>query len=219
MTKKIVCLGAYGSGKSEYATNLAISFSNCTIIDLDVVNPYFRTRYLGDLFQGHGVNLIAPTASLKYADVPIILPQIAGAIVEKNRSIVLDVGGQVAGSRVIAQFAHLIKSQNFEVRLIVNTHRPDTDTRDKILMLIDNLQISSKLTISHIVANINLMEYTTLELVEKGIKSLVEVAKKRQLILKHYLVERVISKGFPKQILGVKKVEIDRYFRKPWEQS
>ncbi len=92
----IVVIGAYGSGKSEYSINLARKFSEqgekVTLVDLDVVNPYFRSRDVREKFEEHGITVIAPEGEFKHADLPMLSPRIMGAVQNLNEIVILDVG-------------------------------------------------------------------------------------------------------------------------------
>ncbi|HNX03169.1 MAG TPA: hypothetical protein PKM71_05870, partial [Candidatus Cloacimonas sp.] len=103
-----IIIGAYGSGKSEFSLHLARSFKNqgldVVLADLDVVNPYFRSREMQEEFAVEGIDIIAPEGEYKHSDLPMISPRIKGAIQNPAKTVILDVGGDPAGCRTLGRF-------------------------------------------------------------------------------------------------------------------
>ncbi|MFH2054552.1 MAG: hypothetical protein ABIJ61_01220, partial [bacterium] len=101
----LVIVGGYGSGKSEISVNLAryLAVSQpdpVSIADLDLVNPYFRSREALKQLNSLGIKVIAPQGDMQHADLPVVLPEIRGAIGGADGPVILDVGGDDVGSRV-----------------------------------------------------------------------------------------------------------------------
>ena len=106
----LIIVGGYGSGKSEVAVNLSRQLVNAgsapvAIADLDIVNPYFRSREASEQLTSLGIRTINPAGGQKYADLPIILPEIKGAIEQRQGVLVLDVGGDDVGARVLSSLS------------------------------------------------------------------------------------------------------------------
>ena len=101
MKRITVIAGHYGSGKSTFAANYAIDMSKkgeaVTVVDMDTVNPYYRTADLGDLFAENGVKLAAPRYAGTNLDVPILDFDIP-ALYAEGRNLVIDLGGDDAGA-------------------------------------------------------------------------------------------------------------------------
>lgn len=93
----VLFIGNYGSGKTEVAVNFAVNRSGSGITvqvgDLDLVNPYFRCREVKELLQAKGIEVLVPEENLLNADLPILIPQIQGAIKKPKGLLILDVGG------------------------------------------------------------------------------------------------------------------------------
>ncbi|MBT5420354.1 MAG: hypothetical protein HOK80_05640, partial [Candidatus Cloacimonetes bacterium] len=180
--KLIVVIGAYGSGKSEYSINLAREFSQngekVTLVDLDVVNPYFRSRDVREKFEEKGITVIAPDGEFKHADLPMLSPRIMGVVQNNNEVVILDVGGDPAGCRTLARYVANINKRGYEMHLVINTKRPFTSDAEGIIEMLEMLQFASKLKVSEFVCNTNLMEYTTADIIEEGIAIIEEIAKK-----------------------------------------
>lgn len=221
MNKLYVIIGAYGSGKSEYSIHLARSLreegKDVSLADLDVVNPYFRSRDVRDEFEGEGIELIAPEGQFSHADLPMISPRIQGAIQNEDKTVILDVGGDPAGCRTLGRFVESIEKRGYTMRLVVNTSRPFTTNKDEIIAMIDMLQKASKLKIDELICNTNLMEFTDQELVENGIKICEEVASELGLVFENYMVLDAYEDRIPDGLLGKKRRIMGYTLRKPWE--
>lgn len=216
-----IIIGAYGSGKSEYSIHLARSLKaegkNVSLSDLDVVNPYFRSRDVRDEFALEGIEVIAPEGQFSHADLPMISPRVKGAIEDSSRLVILDVGGDPSGCRALGRFEHPIKARGYHTRLVVNTSRPFTSTVPEILVMIDMLEFSSRLKVHELICNTNLMQYTEQALVEEGIRIVEEAAKQAGLSFDTYLVLDEYADRVPDNLLGKKRLVMNYTLKKPWE--
>jgi len=219
----IIVIGAYGSGKSEYCINLAkqykdIGRQNVCLVDLDVVNPYFRSRFVKESFESEGIEVIAPEFAYGHADLPMISPRIRGAVQDTQKLVILDVGGDPAGCRALARFTEDICTRGYSLQLIVNTRRPFMQTPSEIVQMKGALEQISHLSITEVVCNTNLMQLTDEALVKEGIDILKEVCKSQNLLFEKYLVLADDDDKYPAEIEGVKKMNMTYYLKKPWEQ-
>ena len=106
--RMIVITGHYGSGKTSIAANLALDLARqepVTLVDLDIVNPYFRSADLREPLETAGVRLIAPVYANTNLDSPVLPPEIAGIFRPESGRAVLDVGGDDAGAIALGQYA------------------------------------------------------------------------------------------------------------------
>ena len=217
----IIVIGAYGSGKSEYSVNLAKkikdSGNDVSLVDLDVVNPYFRSREVREKFKNDGIDVIAPEGSYSHADLPMLSPRIMGEVQNESRVVILDVGGDPAGCRTLARYIQNIKKRGYEMHYVVNTKRPSTKDKSGIIEMFNMLQDTSKLRITEMICNTNLMEYTTSEIVEEGIKIIDDAAKELNVKFDKYLVLENYMDNVPDNILGKKRLVLSYFLNKPWE--
>ena len=219
----IIVIGAYGSGKSEYAINLAKQLHNedksegVFLVDLDIVNPYFRSRDVREQFEKEGIEVIAPESKYRNTDIPMISPMVRGAIMNLNKTVVLDVGGDPAGSRALGRFVDDISKRPYIMQLVVNTKRPFTSNVEEIIKMKDMLEYTSKLKVTELICNTNLMELTDEKLITEGINIIKEVAQKESLLFDKYLVLND-SNTYPDTIQGIQKINLEYFLRKPWEK-
>lgn len=216
-----IVIGAYGSGKSEYSIHMARKLMgeglDVVLADMDVVNPYFRSRDVKDEFAAIGIDVIAPEGAFKHADLPMLSPRIKGAIQNQSKTVILDVGGDPAGCRTLGRFEEQIKARGYRMLHVVNTLRPFTTTAEEILTMKQQLEFTSHLQISEFVCNTNLMEYTTPELVEDGLRTVKQAADTAKLPLNTYLVLSLYASRIPDALLGLRREVMDYTLSKPWE--
>ncbi len=220
-SKLIVVIGAYGSGKSEYSINLAKQYSenghDVNLVDLDVVNPYFRSRDVREQFEEDGINVIAPEGAYKHADLPMISPRVMGAIQNTSKTTILDVGGDPAGCRTLGRFVENIKKRGYQMHNVINTKRPFTSSVDEIIAMINMLQNASKLEITELICNTNLMQFTDMDIVESGIDMVTKVSEQMDIDFNNYLVLQSYDEIIPDGLRNKEKITLSYFLNKPWE--
>ena len=157
-----VLLGAFGSGKSELALNMAIRAAKhgpCTLVDLDVINPYFRTSERGDVLTPAGVELIMPPFALDKIEILSLSARVYSAFTPGEGSVFFDVGGDHIGSVALGQYKpHFMKipKENLHVLFIVNPMRPTAADLESAYATLEKIQFVSRLNVTGIVNNANL---------------------------------------------------------------
>ena len=190
-----------------------------SLADLDVVNPYFRSRDVQEILEREGIEVIAPESSFKHADLPMISPRVKGAIHDISKTLILDVGGDPAGCKALGRFVDDIITRTYEMMFVVNTKRPFTSNHQEIIDMITMLESTSGLKITEIVSNTNLMDYTDLALIQEGIEIVKSVAASIGISVKRYLVMNDTNNVYPDEILGVQKMNLEFFMKKPWNYS
>ncbi|MFH2000026.1 MAG: hypothetical protein ABIK28_10110, partial [Planctomycetota bacterium] len=92
----LIIVGNYGSGKTEVSVNLALALvatHAVKIVDMDIVNPYFRCREAREIMEAQGIRVIYPEGEFVSADLPIIVPEVKGSLFSKEGFVIFDVGG------------------------------------------------------------------------------------------------------------------------------
>lgn len=176
--KKItVITGHYGSGKTNFAVNLALkeakSGKRCTVIDLDIVNPYFRTADFEELFRENGITLRAPLYANSNLDIPALNIDLR-SIINENDCVIIDVGGDDEGAKALGRFADEISAAGYEMLYVINKYRYLTKEPEEALALMYDIERAGGLRCTGIVNNSNLGAETAAETV----RSALEYAKK-----------------------------------------
>jgi hypothetical protein len=157
-----VLLGAFGSGKSELALNMAIAAAKkgpCTLVDLDVINPYFRTSERGDVLEPAGVELIMPPFALDKIEILSLSARVYSAFTPGEGSVFFDVGGDHVGSVALGQYKphfQKIPKENLHVLFIVNPMRPTAADLESAYATLEKIKFVSRLDVTGIVNNGNL---------------------------------------------------------------
>lgn len=162
----IAIVGNYGSGKTEVAVNLSLHLSrlgtSVHIADLDLVNPYFRCREAADLMSAHGIRVVVPPGSQVFADLPIVLPEIAGMLHPKAGTVSLfDVGGDDVGARALAALRPRVRDGEYQLWQVINAKRPFTDTVAGCLAMRQHIEKASRWRVTGWIVNTHLIEETT----------------------------------------------------------
>jgi len=220
----IVIVGGYGSGKSEVAVNLARYLLlnqedtiNISIADLDIVNPYFRSRAAGEQLDKLGIKSIIPVGDNFHADLPIILPQIKGAIQDPQGTLILDVGGDDVGARVLSSLGSVFDKETYDLLLVLNASRPFTADVDGSCKVIKSIEEASRLKFTGIIANTHLMDNTTPEIIYDGLKLAKDVSRLTGLPVKFLSVENKMVSKLDLDRIDVPVVILNRSLLKPWE--
>jgi len=169
----VMIVGNYGSGKTEIAVNLAVHLAEqgrrVQIADLDIVNPYFRSREARRVMEEHDIRVVVPPGTQAFADLPIILPEIRGMLAPQGDLLTLfDVGGDDVGARALASFRTTIGDGPYELWQVVNAKRPFTSDVEGCLRMKAELETASRLEVTGFLANAHLIQDTTPETVVEG---------------------------------------------------
>ncbi len=167
--KRITLLcGHYGSGKTNIAVNMALDikkqFENVAVADLDIVNPYFRTKDSMEEFRKAGIRLIVSEYANSNLDIPA-LPQEMYAIVDDRELVsVVDVGGDDRGAYALGRLSPAIREeQNYDMLLVANCFRPLTPDAASTVEVMREIETAASLTFTGIINNSNLGAETTPE--------------------------------------------------------
>ena len=173
MKKITIITGHYGSGKTNLAVNLAMQArregESVAIVDLDIVNPYFRTADFKTLFEENGIKLIAPDFANSNLDIPSIqfdLEQIA----KSEDCLIIDVGGDDAGAVALGRYAEALSTygDNVDMFYVINQRRYLTTTADEAISLMYEIENASRMKHTAIVNNTNHGNETTTEIIESS---------------------------------------------------
>ena len=177
-------VGHYGSGKTNiavaYARHLKEMGKAVTVADMDIVNPYFRTKDSEEDFKREGIELIVSEFANSNVDLPALPSELYRVVERRERHAVLDIGGDDRGAYALGRFAPYIKEENdYECLFVANMYRPLTKTPEEALAVMREIETAGGIKITAIVNNSNLGELTDGEMVRGSmdyIKKLSEIS-------------------------------------------
>ncbi len=188
--KRITLLcGHYGSGKTNVAVNMAYDQKeNCdkvAIADLDIVNPYFRTKDSAGEFEKQGIELICSEYAGSNVDIPALPQQIYSICDQKDKQVIIDVGGDDRGALALGRIApSIIEENDYEMLFVINCFRPLTRDAQSTLEVMREIEYAANMKFTAIVNNSNLGEETTREDVLKSLSYAEEISQKTGLPIK-----------------------------------
>ena len=174
--------GHYGSGKTNVAVNLAFylkeQYNNVVVADLDIVNPYFRTKDSIDDFKARGIELICSEYANTNVDIPALPANMYRLTADKDITAVIDVGGDDRGAYALGRLVPEIKAENnFDMLMVINGYRPLTPDAQSTIEVMREIEEACKLKFTGLVNNSNIGEETRAEDIIKSIGYANEVSQ------------------------------------------
>ena len=165
--------GHYGSGKTNIAVNYALKLAKegkkVCIADLDIVNPYFRTKDSAKVLEQAGVELISPQFANTNVDLPALPAESYRPVQDKSTYGVMDIGGDDRGAYALGRFTpFILQENNYRMAFVVNFCRPLTTTAEDALEVMREIEKACSMQFTCIVHNTNLGEETTAETVRSA---------------------------------------------------
>ena len=214
-----IVTGHYGTGKTEFSVNLALALAaegnQVMLADLDIVNPYFRSREQRSLLEEAGVRLISSSQACSNADIPALPAELLTILENQTLRGILDIGGDPVGARVLARFQPKITQEDYQLIYILNTSRPEVRTPETAITYLRNIEAVTGLTCSGIVNNTHLCGETTEGTIRKGAALAAAVSAETGIpVLCHIAEERLAESvsDLPEPVFP-----ITIKMKKPWE--
>ncbi|GAB4278125.1 MAG: hypothetical protein Kow0029_21260 [Candidatus Rifleibacteriota bacterium] len=165
-------IGGAGAGKTELALNLSVwqasRFKQVYLVDLDIVNPFFRVRKLTEQVEKKGVKIIFPDSRVAGGDIPGLPAAAWGAVENPEFTVVCDIGGGEPGLRPLGRMKDLARQRNANVFFVINPYRPGFSSLGEIEESFVHMSNLSAMKATHIVANPNLSGETSQDVFSEG---------------------------------------------------
>lgn len=194
-----IVTGHYGSGKTEFSINFALSLKQKNekvfLVDLDIVNPFFRSNDARALLEQSGITVLAPAYAGTNVDIPVLPPEIMRIFEEKDAAIVLDVGGDDDGAVALGRYKQFFDKSGYTLFLVVNTRRPLTQTEDEIVQMKDDIEAASRLKVTALICDTNIADETTPDIVAEGYAVLEPISRKLNLPIAFVCATKAASCG------------------------
>lgn len=162
--------GHYGSGKTNIAINYALLLAEegkrTAIADLDIVNPYFRTKDSSAVLEAAGVELISPQFANSNVDLPALPAETYRLVQDKTLYAVMDIGGDDRGAYALGRYApYILEENNYRMTFVANPYRPLTRTPEEALEVMREIEAAGGIPFTAIVNNANLAHETDIHTV------------------------------------------------------
>ena len=214
-----VISGAFGTGKTEIAINLVLQLrdeghAHVTLVDLDIVNLYFRSRQKAYDLEQRGIRVISSVAGLENADLPALSPEIHASFDRKDGPVVYDIGGSELGATVVSYFHQGFAGEACNHWIVVNPYRPFNETPEATIEMAERIATRARLPVTGMIANPHMLDETTPELISEGL------ARVRRITRYPLICLTVMDRFYVPDTLatvGVPVVVIRKQLKQPWE--
>ena len=172
--RKIVVTGHYGSGKTEFAVSLAMLFAagnagKTALIDLDIINPYFRSRERRDMLEKAGIPVYGSVYKTEItAEFPALGADVRAPLEDAGCRAIIDAGGNDSGAIALIQFKKYLLDNETTVLAVINANRPETSGIAGAIGHLAAIEEATGLEVAGIVNNCHLLRETTADTVFKG---------------------------------------------------
>ena len=208
--------GHYGSGKTSIAVSYALKLKETcpyvTVADLDIVNPYFRTKDSADLLLQRGIPLISSPFANSNVDLPALPSEMYAITEEKHKNYVVDVGGDDRGALALGRLKDdILEENNYEMLLVINRYRPLTATPEETLEVLREIEQACGIPCTHIVNNSNIGRETTAEEVLASIEYAKAVSNLTGLPMKMTTVREDLFEEVKQSLPNAFPIRCDNY--------
>ena len=224
-----IITGHYGVGKTNLSLNIARDMREVmpqvTLVDLDVVNPYFRTTDNKEFLDAHSIRVLGPVYGASNLDTPSLSPGIDDAIIDANaeRGVIIDVGGDPDGARALGRYAPKIAARAYRMVHVVNLRRPETMLVEDNLKLLKAIEVISGLEATEILGNTHLKEFSSVEDIVAAARPTLEIAQAAGIPLAAISAPRELADEVASALAGDEQLRetgvyrVDIIVGTPWE--
>lgn len=227
MKKVYVLIGNYGSGKTELALNFAFKAAQTgrtELLDLDMVNTYFRLTERGRMTQMKEIRLVSPNYACSGIETLSLPAEVSSAFDMDWDTVVFDVGGDAVGATAVGRYYQDfmgLEPGSLEVLNVVNVRRPLAGTVEKIIHLQEEMQIHSRLTITGMINNTNLAGMTGPDELRDGYEIIKQVSEQTGVPVmytsgKKAMLDVFMAEGHDPKYIGT-PLAIDTYMQRDWD--
>lgn len=214
-----IITGHYGSGKTEFAVNYAVKLTDAgkkvSLADLDVVNPYFRSRECEKLFEEKGIELLGFILKEHGMDLPAVSGNVAKALMDKSREYIIDLGGNSAGARAFASFRSMVVVEECDLFFVINANRPETADYLGVMTQIQSIEGTLNMRVTGLINNTHLIWDTTEEDILRGELLSREVSEKTGIPIRYTSMKKDLVPELKEKYSG-EIFSVEMYMRKNW---
>jgi hypothetical protein len=214
-----IVTGHYGSGKTNLAVNMAMDLAargkKTCLVDLDIVNPYFRAADMTAKLEAAGVRVIAPLFAGTNLDLPALPGEVNAVFDDRSYAVLLDVGGDDAGAAALGRYSKLILKENdFEHFYVINAKRALTQSAEEAVSILHEIEATGRVPVTALVNNTNLSTETDAGVIEDSTEFMRAAAKLTGLPVAFTSVKRSVADSLRGLVTDIYPVDI--YVNPPW---
>ncbi|MBW4827104.1 MAG: ATP-binding protein [Clostridiaceae bacterium] len=214
-----IIVGHYGSGKTEFSVNYALKIAQqgkkVALVDLDIVNLYFRSREKEKVLEKSNVKVISSSIKASAVDIPAISAEAYAPLQDEKYDTILDIGGDPVGARVLGRYNDILKEGSYDMFYVLNANRPETNTLDKAIGYLNAIEGASRKKVTGIINNTHMLKSTTVDDVLKGQKLAKELSQKLEIPIKYIVALESVAVKLPDNLEG-EIFPINLYMREDW---
>ena len=213
--------GHYGSGKTNIAVNYALKLAgegkDVVIADLDIVNPYFRTKDSAAVLEAAGVQLISPQFANSNVDLPALPAEAYRLVQDKSIYGIMDIGGDDRGAYALGRYVPTLKEENnYRMVFVANCYRPLTRTPEDAMEVMREIEEACKLRFTDIINNSNLASETTPQTVLDSLEYMEKLSALSGLPIFATTAEYTVAEALSEKIENVLPLRLqEKYFDLP----
>ena len=227
MRKMVVLIGNYGSGKTEIAINLAVNAAaeklSTLVIDLDKVNDYFRMSDKVSLLAEKQIDLVSPTFAGQGVTPSSMSAAVGSAFAGNWDLVIFDVGGDSAGALSLGRYHQDFAAFDGELQVydIVNVFRPMSESPEKIIKLMGEMEGFARQKVTGFVNNSNLLNYASADDLRRGYDVIRAASDITGIPVAHTtgrreFLEEFLSDGRDSRYTGI-PIPLETYMHRSWE--
>lgn len=216
-----IIVGHYGSGKTEFCVNYGIKLADkgkkVALIDLDIANPYFRSRERQKLLESKGIHLYSNCFGYDItADLPAITAAIRAPLEDIQFDTIVDSGGDDSGARVLNQIDKYLLSSQCDIFCVINGNRPETSDLDGALNHIKRIEREINTKITGLINNTHMLKETDTEDILKGYRLTKQLSRLLDIPVKYHCCTGDLMQQVEKNIEASLIFPMRLYMREGW---
>ena len=213
MKRVTIFAGHYGSGKTNIAINYALKIKekgiNVDIADLDIVNPYFRTKDAQQLLEDSGIRLVSSIMANTNVDTPALPAEAYSIVHDTSKHAVIDVGGDDRGALALGRYVpYILREDNYEMLFVINKYRFLTGSPEETVEVMHEIELAAGMRFTGIVNNSNIGDETEAGDVAQSMEYAKAISKLTGLPLRFTTVKEDLYEKLKPQINGLMPIKL-----------
>lgn len=213
--------GHFGSGKTEFAINYALylkkHFPKVAVIDLDIINTYFRIRERQDFLEERGIECISSSIPKGNAlDIPALSSDILRPLENRDYQVVIDAGGNPKGALPLGRYREWLSKSGYEHYMVINRNRPETSTLETAIGFLKQIEAYSQCRVTGLINTTHMLKQTTEEDVLYGQELVEEISKRLELPIVYTAVKEDVAKNLDPESIKGEIFPMKLFYRDLW---